>query len=305
MAYELIYTSAERGLRPGTRGFCTVAHTRGIPPQYMQLMEALSAYKGLHSSIDNMADMQEPVSWSHLYSSILGRGVSIISRIGATHPDHTGRSNKLAHHVALNVRERVAPGPAWLCMQDGFLLDEWSDSPHLLDTQKSIPQGSISSFQAQNWAELTGDAGNAAILADMFLANPEGIVVILFLPGMEMLPLLAESLALLPETQRWKVTFNTYFSSLPAGSTCCWRCCLPDSDAYRDAKRNPRTKILDLTGGDLKSPSSELADYARTGHRPEKKLVVPGQKKDIAGKFANTDGRGMNMLTLKPRKNMF
>jgi len=32
MALELVYTSAERGLRAGTSGFCTVAMTRGLPP---------------------------------------------------------------------------------------------------------------------------------------------------------------------------------------------------------------------------------------------------------------------------------
>ncbi len=302
MAYELVYTSAEKGLRPGTRGFCTVAHTRGMPPQYIQLLEALSAYKGLRSSIDNISEMQEPVAWSHLYSSILGRGTSIVSRIGAAHPDHTGRSNKLAHHVICQSKERAAAGPAWLCQQPGFLLDEWDEAPHLLETQKDMPQGDATPAPAQNWAELTGDAGNAAILPDMFLGNPEGIVIILFLPGMELLPLIAESLALLPEYQRWKVTFNTYFSTLPAGSTCCWRCCLPDSDAYRDARRNPKAKILDLTGVELKTPTGALAEYARTGHLPEKKIVVPVQKNAGGTMTVNSDSRNINMLTLKPRK---
>jgi len=302
MAYELVYTSAERGLRPGTRGFCTVAHTHGMTPQHIQLLEALSAYKGLHSAIDRISEVQEPVAWSHLYSSILGRGISIISRVGATHPDHTGRSNKLAHHVLLHSRERSAAGPAWLCMQPGFLLDEWEGPPRLLNEQKEIPQGNMPAAPAKSWAELTGDAGNAAILADAFMSNPEGIVAILFLPGMEMLPLIAESLALLPEHQRWQVTFNTYFSSLPAGSTCCWRCCLPDSDAFRDAKRNPRTRIVDLTGAELKTPTGALAEYARTGRMPDKKIVVSVQKSEKSIRTLNSDNRNINMLTLKPRR---
>jgi hypothetical protein len=32
MALELVYTSATKGLRAGTSGFCTVAMTRGLPP---------------------------------------------------------------------------------------------------------------------------------------------------------------------------------------------------------------------------------------------------------------------------------
>ena len=301
MAYELIYTSAERGLRSGTRGFCTVAHTRGMSPQSIQLLEALSAYKGVRNAIDGISDIQEPVSWSHLNSNLVGHGSSIISRIGATYPDHTGRSNKLAHHVIMQARERAEGGPAWLCQQPGFLLDEWNDAPHIIEEPKSIPQGNSTLAVARNWEELTGDAANAAILAEMYLANPDSIVLIVFSPGMELLPLIAESLALLPSAVRWKVTFNTYFSNLPAGSSCCWRGCLPNSEAFRDGRRNPRARILDLTGGELKTPSGEMAEIARTGKLPEKKIVVSA--KEPKGKIVVMENRNVNMLTLKPRRN--
>ena len=45
MALELVYTSAERGLRPGTSGFCTVAMTRGLPPALVPRLEALGGYR--------------------------------------------------------------------------------------------------------------------------------------------------------------------------------------------------------------------------------------------------------------------
>ena len=55
MAHELIYTSAERGLRPGTRGYCTVAYTHGMMPQTLQLLEALSAYRSMYNSAQEAA----------------------------------------------------------------------------------------------------------------------------------------------------------------------------------------------------------------------------------------------------------
>jgi len=44
MAYELIYTSVPRGLKPGSRGFSTVAFTEGMPANYVQTCEGLSGY---------------------------------------------------------------------------------------------------------------------------------------------------------------------------------------------------------------------------------------------------------------------
>ena len=41
--------------------------------------------------------------------------------------------------------------------------------------------------------------------------------MIVFRPGVDPLPLLAESLALLPAGCRWNVSFSTYFSKLPPG----------------------------------------------------------------------------------------
>ncbi len=303
MGHELIYTSAERGLRPGTRGFCTVAQTRGMPPQSVQLLEALSAYKGIRSTIDCASDAAEPVAWSHLTSNLTGRNASVISRIGPAHPDHTGRSNKLAHHVILQGKERPAGGPAWLCMQPDFLLEQWNDAPHFIEEQKTIPDGDTECAIAGNWARLTGDAGNAALLPEMYLSNPGGIVLVVFSPGMDMLPLIAESLALLPPMTRWKVTFNTYFSTLPAGSLCSWRCCIEGSDSMREIKRNPNARILDLTGYDLVSPKSEMAEMARTGLQPQKQTIrVPKAGNTDREKFVLMDNRNINMLTLKPRK---
>ena len=45
MAWELVYTSAPHGLAEGSRGFCTVAATAGMPASLIPRVEALSGYR--------------------------------------------------------------------------------------------------------------------------------------------------------------------------------------------------------------------------------------------------------------------
>lgn len=302
MAFELIYTSAERGLRPGTRGFCTVAHTKGMLPQTVQLLEALSAYKNLYAINDGGQDAPEPVAWSHITNHLAGRNVSVVSRVGPTAADHTGRSNKLAHHVLINQRERPAGGPAWLSAQPGFFQEAWSGTPHLIDTPKTIPEGDIAPAPAHAWAAVTGDAAYAALPANAFLANPDGLVIIAFAPGSDMLPLISESLALLEPAQRWRVTYSTYFTMLAAGATCAWRCCIAGSDALRDARRNPRATIIDLTGQLPTPPTGPLADMARDGRPHPNPTKQEPPTEQHTRKFILLSNRNINMLNLKPRK---
>jgi hypothetical protein len=302
MAYELVYTSAERGLRPGTRGFCTVAYTRGMPPQHVQLLEALSAYKNVYAPHEeNIA--QEPVSWSHYRSNLTGRNTSILSRVAALAADHTRRSNKLAHHVLIHEREHCAGGPVWLSTQEGFFLNSWNEAPHHFESPKAIPAGDSEDCHAQAWEELTGDAGNAARLAMGFRLDPQAIQLIVFEPGMDMLSLLGESLALLPRRERWQITYNSYFTSLPAGASCSWRCCLPDSEILRDARRNPRAQIIDLTAPLAAVADDPLVTLAREGGpQPPDENEKDTSKAAAKPRFVTLPTRNINMLTMKPRK---
>ena len=71
----------------------------------------------------------------------------------------------------------------------------------------------------------------------------------------------------------------------------------------REIKRNPNARILDLTGYDLVSPKSEMAEIARTGLQPQKQTIrVPKAGNTDREKFVLMDNRNINMLTLKPRK---
>lgn len=305
MAYELIYTSAERGLRPGTRGFCTVAYTRGMPPAQVQLLEAMSAYKNLYA-VHEEPLATEPVGWSHFRSRLTGRDATILSRVGSISPDHTGRSNKLAHHVLVPAREQVAAGPVWVSQQPDFFIDSWVGPAHYLESPKTLPAGDPAIGVARGWESLTGDAGHAACLAEAYLSNPDGIVLVVFSPGHDLLPLLGESMMLLPAKERWQVTYSTYFTGLPVGATCNWRCCVAGSVYCRESGRLPGVKIIDLTQALPPAPEGTLTELARKGQpKPTETTttaIEPDDEKQPKRKKTLIKQRSINMLNLKPRK---
>ena len=99
---------------------------------------------------------------------------------------------------------------------------------------------------ARAWQALTGDAGWAGVLAESFLADPRRPVFLVFRPGMELLPLFVEAMALLPPSRRWDVEFSTYFNQLPQGVNCTWRGVLEGSPEAENARRLPNALVLDL-----------------------------------------------------------
>jgi hypothetical protein len=247
MAMELIYTSTERGLRPGSRGFCTVAYTQGMPVELVQILEALSAYKNLYPVHDARAAMN-PQAYTHFGYTVKCQNFNIVSRVGPTQADQTQRDNKLGHHVALARRDLVPAGPARLAAAEGMFIDQWDDDPHLIELPKELPElpkddGTL----AQTWEMVANDPGWAGVLAYNFLSRPTAQAYIIYEPGTPVLPLICEAMALVPPDRRWHVTFSTYFFFLPAGTTCTWRCCAADSDAAREARRQPRSLVIDLT----------------------------------------------------------
>ena len=132
MSHELLYTSAPRGLKPGSRGFCTVLSTQGMPAPLAIAVEALSGYRPLYPSNDDRAS-RNPVVYSHLKLQATGRTCHVLSRIADYGLDYSQRANKLAHHVILeSTAERLSGGPANLLSMPGFMREEWSGEPKVV-----------------------------------------------------------------------------------------------------------------------------------------------------------------------------
>ncbi|MBR0458586.1 MAG: hypothetical protein IJJ26_05080 [Victivallales bacterium] len=272
MAFELVYTSAPSGVKQGTSGFCTVACTRGMGPALLQKLEGLSAYKPCFPHYAPNA-WDNPVSCQHYRVNLNGCTQHILSRICFNGVDHTQRSNKLASHLVLSEQEAAlaAGGPASLFLQPNLFKDaSWNIHPELYDTQRTIPATAPSAGRCEAWQAFAGDAGWAGVLAESFQASSRNIVYLVFDPlrHKNLVPLVEEALRLLSPEERWQVTFNTYFITLPAGLSCNWRFCVAGEPALTAARRSPNTLILDLTAPLPPAVGGPLVEAARTGNLP-------------------------------------
>jgi len=260
---ELIYTSAPRGLRPGTSGFCTVAATATLGNVWRERLEALSGYKPLFAASSPHAG-ENPVAFSHTRVAVGGTTRSVLSRAASSGADHTGRTNHLVHHVVVDDRERVAAGPAGV-MRQHLMRDRWDGGePRTLPAPPPLPTAPARPGAALAWQAATGAAGWAGALASIAAADPEAIVYIVYPLGTDVLALFDEALRLLPETRRWNVTFNTYVTETPAGA-CAWRGIVADSAAVSLARGN----VLELAALAAASPPDDAwTNAARTGQAP-------------------------------------
>jgi hypothetical protein len=192
----------------------------------------------------------------------------VLSRICDAGLDYTQRTNKFAHHVVLDVAERVPAGPGWLLGLDGLLQATWDGEPKVLPAGRRPPPGTCPPAVCQAWQRLTGDAGWGGVLAET-AANGAGTpAVLIFRPGIDPLPLVAESLALLPPEVRWNVSFTTYLTALPAGMDCQWRCVLAGSPEAIAARRIPRAVVIDLCSRLPPAAPGPYVEAARTGIVP-------------------------------------
>jgi hypothetical protein len=264
MSQELHYTSAPRGLKPGSRGFCTVATTPNLSRPLAERLEGLSGYQPVYPPGDPSAALN-PVVRAHVKVSVAGRQLHVLSRIGPAGLDYSSRPNKYAHHVVLELGERPSAGPAWLLAQPGFLEAAWIGEPRVLPAGRVPPAGDRFPGIAYSWQARTGDAGWAGVLAEAFLADPRRPAYLVFQPGMELLPLFEEALALLPASRRWDVEFSTYFTHLPQGISCSWRGVLDGSDEAHQAARLPGALVIGLSGTRARAQGGALVQLARTG----------------------------------------
>lgn len=270
MTHELLYTSAPRGLRPGSSGYCVVSQTAGTPRALAERLEGLSVYRHVAIGPDPAAS-GNPVAVAHAVVSAAGRTYHVLSRIADTGLDHTGRSNFLAHHVALG--GAVPPqGPAAVCASWPFEA-AWDGDVGERGPVPPPPPAANEPRACALWEEATGDAGWGGALAAA--TDPTDPATVVYAPGQDVLALLGEALALLPPEERWRVTFNTYYTK--GAGECQWRCVPTGSPEARAALAARRGLVVraDLHDPAQPPPDGRLVTAARTG-------VVPSSRRPIA-----------------------
>lgn len=264
MSQELIYTSVPQGLKPGSKGFCTVAMTAGMPAALVERLESLSGYRAVFP-LGDPNSTKNPVTYAHWRVSAAGKTQSVLSRVAFAGVDYSQRSNKFAHHLVLDSAEETVAGPAWLLTQPGLMLSNWSQPPMLLQTSRPIPDADRPARPCTAWAAATGDAGWAGVLAEAYLEDSTKPAYLVYPAGVNILPLVEEALALLPPEMRWRVTFSTYFTDLPLGLTCAWRGVASGTPATKDVIRG-KDRVFQIGGATMGRPAdSPIVAQARTG----------------------------------------
>ena len=239
MSWELYYTSADHGLRPHSRGFCTVARTDGMPAAVVERLESLSNYQPIFPGGSPLTD-RNPVAWAHWKIPVGSRNRSVLSRVAFVGSDYTGRPSKFAHHVLLEPAEQSPSGPTGMLLSDGVMKSRWEGEPTLLAHR---PLRRTATADTPN---ASGDPAVPTRLAQLFQEDAERPVYLLYDPGTDVLPLLNQAIRSLPPALRWQATFNTYFTELPAGLSCAWRCVVSGTPAASAATSATGT-LIDLT----------------------------------------------------------
>ncbi|MEO8495471.1 MAG: hypothetical protein ABI614_10395, partial [Planctomycetota bacterium] len=280
MIHELLYTSHEgQGLRKGGGGgFCTVLSSEGMAPNVATALERLSGYKHPFDIHDSRA-VDNPVNYRHAILRIGGVTYHVLSRIADLRHEHTGRSNKLAHHVAIPKDELPPGGPSWLLSSTGFCRADWDGEVRLVHAKSlmDLPQNDMPVGPCSQWKLASGDAGWAGSVAHHLLNAKNAPISVIYPQNTNTLSMANEVFSLLPPSARWQVTFSTYFTSLPAGTTCMLRFYLAGTTEAENLRRDFREKVIDLESN-LGSPEeNELVQAARSGRlqHPKPTPAVP------------------------------
>ena len=112
MPWQLIYTSAPRGLLSGQSGFCTVARSRDLREALVQRLEQISSYHYLRVAEAATAN-RNPTVCAFRILDLRGSKYHVLTRILPCGLDFTARTNHLAHHLVFQADELAQlPSPA-------------------------------------------------------------------------------------------------------------------------------------------------------------------------------------------------
>lgn len=274
MSQEILYTSAPKLLKLGLSGYGTVVSTQGMPQPLADRLEQLSGYRWAFDLGDPRCD-DNPVNHSYVTIIVAGQRYHVLSRISNYPADYSGRSNKIAHHVALLENELPPGGPAWVLMSPGFCEAQWDGQ------LKTIPTGRKPTFTTRStadyslWKHLTGDAGWAGVLAETALQEDRRPVQVIFPLGANTLALAEQALNLVPHRERWKVTFSTYYTGLPASVECLWQFVLDGTPEAAQLRRTPHQRVIDLASTLGPATGGPLVQEARAGRQPPLMTTPP------------------------------
>jgi len=291
MIQELISTSSPRCL-DGNAGFGVVAQTAGMVPNVAREVGVLSGYSHLFPA----GDPRNPVVFLHAIRRGGGVDRHIISRVADCGNDYSGRTNRIAHHWIAETPDllSVPCGPLAIVSQQGMFRTEWNEKSQELPRGKTLQNSQVTATICHNWQRWCGDAGWGGVVAERIERGDP--ISLIFEPGMDVLPLLAEVFALLPTSVRWKTTFSTFFiksQEPPNTPPIQVKCIAAGSSEKAFARQTPNTLLIDLRKPPSVKPSGKYVERARTG--VDTKTSIPKPPKVSVPGHAEHPAPGVNV----------
>ncbi|MGB0370866.1 MAG: hypothetical protein ACPGN3_05895 [Opitutales bacterium] len=207
--YQLIFTSAPSGLEQGASGFCTVARSKELPEEVVQLLEVRSRYENWTGT--------RP--WVHRFHSIIhkGRELFVITKIGFAGADYSHRANHIAHHLVFDGnsagftlspavillfwtgwRERFKAQPSWI--------EPFPANRILTELKRMQPL-----LPAKHWEAMTQSPESAAAWLEHSSVSDKPMFLITDKTDTQLiLKAYAESSALVPPPMSWEIAFTTF-----------------------------------------------------------------------------------------------
>jgi hypothetical protein len=303
MPWQLIYTSAPRGLLSGQSGFCTVARSPDLREALVQRLEQISSYHYLRVSEAATAHRNPTISAYRLLD-LRGTKYYVLTRIQPCGLDFTARTNHLAHHLIFEGDELAKlPSPAALLRQWPGWLPSWQGEPRWLESLDASSFASLSKYflPAQTWARMTGDGGRAAGLLESecvrgcYLACP---------PGSEeqMLEMYCETLQLLNfngqfPLRPWRHTFTSFLQAEDNPNDFHWRGCQENTPAYQQAI-NRSAPLIPLRS--VRIPSNSLVKLAREEPKPPPTPTPPPPSPSSASRDESTNTLSLRKTSVPP-----
>jgi hypothetical protein len=266
MPWQLIYTSAPRGLLSGQSGFCTVARSADLREALMQRLEQISSYHYLRVAEAATANRNPTLSAFRILD-LRGTKYYVLTRIQPAGLDFTARTNHIAHHLIFQGNElSQLPSPAAILLHWPGWLSCWQGEPRLLEDPllDSFVSAARPCLPAQTWQRITGDAGKAAGLLESECIRG---CYLLCPPGSEqqVLEMFCETLQLLNLTGQyalrpWRHPFTTFLQGEDNAADFQWRACQEGTPATQRG-----VTLMPLRS--VRAPANSLAKVAREGQK--------------------------------------
>lgn len=273
MPRELVYTAADEGM-DGLRGCLCYAGASSDALSNKLLLQnllAINNYQELYKAGDPRAN-NNPIGFSHYRFNAGARDCSVISRIGPALL-YANRTNFIAHHVILDDIDKAKAGPAWAINNFKFR-EQWSPQIGRLETQR-MAIGSLEPKICNYWKSIVGDAGWAGWLAERAQSGKH--TTVLYPTLSDPINLIQEAIALLPEYQRWNITFSTYYTLGGRGPNCTLRFIPLDADSLAApfSDKTFHDGVLNLARSLGSVPAGVLVNLAR-GEKLKDKAIPSG-----------------------------